>query len=69
MFVNSRDHLDTDITAWAGITSQNGGLLQYLSDKQNWRSGTLSPNYAESKLMLTYAVEKLCEKAVGPDGK
>jgi hypothetical protein len=69
IFVTSRDHLDPDITAWAEQSTQKGGLLQYFSDGKNWPIGDLNPNYANSKLMLTYAVEQLCERAVGPDGK
>lgn len=61
IFVTSRDHLDPDITAWAERSAQKGGLLQYFSDIPNWSTGALGPNYANSKLMLTYAVEQYGE--------
>ncbi|RAK74302.1 putative short chain dehydrogenase/ reductase [Aspergillus fijiensis CBS 313.89] len=69
VFVTSRDHLDPDITPWEEYAAQTGGLLKYFSDEQNWPRGVLDPNYAVSKLALTYAVESLCERAVRADGR
>lgn len=68
VFVNSRSHLDADITTWTKW-SEEGGILPHLSSKENWPRGELSPNYAESKLLLMYATEKICKLALGPDGK
>ncbi|KAK2828962.1 hypothetical protein FQN49_007230 [Arthroderma sp. PD_2] len=68
VIVTSRDHLDPDITTWAG-KSANGGILRHFSSKENWPSGQSLPNYGNSKLMLTYAVEEMCKRAIGQDGK
>ncbi|KAJ5496621.1 NAD(P)-binding protein [Penicillium fimorum] len=67
IFVTSRDHLDPNITTWPEWSSQEG-LLQHFSDERNWPSGGFDPNYANSKLLLTYAVEEICKRAVGPNG-
>ena len=67
VFVTSRDHLDPDIADWAGHLDE-GGILQHFSDKRNWPSGKHDPNYAESKLMLTYAVEQISKRAAAADG-
>ncbi|RAL05972.1 putative short chain dehydrogenase/ reductase [Aspergillus ibericus CBS 121593] len=69
VFVTSRDHLEPDITSWADWSGQGGGLLQYFSREENWPSHQPQPNYAESKLMLMYAVGEICNQAVGPDGR
>jgi hypothetical protein len=69
VFVTSRDHLDPDITRWEEYSAQLGGLLRYFSKEQNWPRGALDPNYAVSKLLLTYAIEKLCERAMDADGR
>ncbi|KAI0505432.1 putative short chain dehydrogenase/ reductase [Xylaria bambusicola] len=62
VFVTSRDHLDPDITEWPRWHEQ-GGILEHFSDKGAWPSHMLEPNYAVSKLMLTYAVENICRLA------
>ncbi|EAW21067.1 putative short chain dehydrogenase/reductase family oxidoreductase [Aspergillus fischeri NRRL 181] len=69
VFVTSRDHLDPDITPWEEYSARPGGLLRFFSEEQNWPRGALDPNYAVSKLALTYAVEKLCERAAEADGR
>ena len=68
VFVTSRKHLLPDITDWADYAAQ-GGILKHFSDEKNWNIGEVDPNYSESKLMLTYAVESICQRALGPDGK
>ncbi|KAI1664106.1 hypothetical protein L13192_12047 [Pyrenophora tritici-repentis] len=68
VFVTSRKHLLPHITNWAEYAAQ-GGILRHFSDEKNWSTGEVDPNYSESKLMLTYAVEHICQKALGPDGK
>jgi hypothetical protein len=68
VFVTSRKHVLPDITTWAEWHAQ-GGILQHFSDEKNWPSGEIDPYYSETKLMLTYAVERICKKAKGPDGK
>jgi hypothetical protein len=68
VFVTSRKHLLPDITNWADYAAQ-GGILKHFSDEKNWNTGEVDPNYSESKLMLTYAVEYICQRALGPDGK
>ncbi|KAF3764374.1 putative short chain dehydrogenase/ reductase [Cryphonectria parasitica EP155] len=68
VFVTSRDHLDPDITTWAEWPEAHGGILRHLSDAENWPSDYLQPNYAASKLMLTYAVEEISKRATGQDG-
>ncbi|KAH8728018.1 putative short chain dehydrogenase/ reductase [Phaeosphaeriaceae sp. PMI808] len=67
VFVTSRDHMDPEITSWIDFADHEG-ILRHFSDNRNWLSGKLDPNYAESKLMLTYAVEHICERARAPDG-
>lgn len=67
VFVTSRDHLDPDITRWIEWSAQ-GGILRHFSDEQNWPSDQLDPNYANSKLLLTYAVERIRERAKRPGG-
>ncbi|PWY83795.1 putative short chain dehydrogenase/ reductase [Aspergillus sclerotioniger CBS 115572] len=67
VFVTSRDHLDPDITTWTEWSEQPG-ILRHFSDEDNWPVGQLDPNYAISKLLLTYAVEEICKLAVRRDG-
>ncbi|KAF4632902.1 hypothetical protein G7Y89_g5222 [Cudoniella acicularis] len=68
VFVTSRDHLDPDISKWAEWATRDG-LLQHFSMKENWPAGEMNPNYANSKLLVMYAVNELCRLAMGPDGK
>ncbi|KAF2241167.1 NAD(P)-binding protein [Trematosphaeria pertusa] len=68
VFVTSRDHIDPDIRDWARWATDDG-ILRHCSDRQNWPSHQIEPNYANSKLLLTYAVEEICKKAVEPDGR
>lgn len=67
VFVTSRDHLLPDISAWEKYSTE-GGIIQHFSDERNWPQGSLDPNYCESKLMVTYAIESMCERAARPDG-
>lgn len=67
-FVASRDHLDPDISEWASYAEKDG-ILRHFSDKANWPVGVLDPNYANSKLMLMYAIEEMCRRGVGEDGR
>ena len=62
IFVTSRDHTDPDITAWPLDPDKN--ILEHLSSAQNWPTNQFGPNYANSKLILTYVVEELCRRAV-----
>jgi hypothetical protein len=68
VFVTSRDHVDPDIQEWAKWAADEG-ILHHCSDKRNWPLDDIQPNYANSKLLLTYAVENVCKKAVGQDGR
>ncbi|KAF1934743.1 putative short chain dehydrogenase/ reductase [Clathrospora elynae] len=67
VFVTSRDHIDPDIVDWAQWAADEG-ILRHCSAQKNWPSHQIEPNYANSKLLITYAVEEICNKAVGPDG-
>jgi hypothetical protein len=67
IFVTSRDHLDPNITACAEQSAKKGALFQYFSDMPNWPTGALDPNYANSKLMLTYAAEQYGEQVWNRD--
>ncbi|KAI8932963.1 hypothetical protein NX059_010432 [Plenodomus lindquistii] len=69
VFVTSRKHLLPDITNWVDFSTEAGGILRHFSKEENWPSGEVDPNYSESKLMLTYAVEQICKRALGPGGK
>lgn len=69
VFVNSRSHLDSDITMWSEWAERDG-LLRHLSSKEHWSAGAgtgLTPNYENSKLLLMYAIEEICKQALGPD--
>jgi hypothetical protein len=70
VFVTSRDHLYPDIRCWAEF-SETEGLLHRFSDPKHWPAPwkLQEPNYANSKLLLTYAVEEICKRALGPDGE
>ena len=68
VFVTSRDHTDPDISHWKEWAADEG-ILRHISDRQNWPSEDVEPNYANSKLLLTYAVEEICKQAVGSDGR
>jgi hypothetical protein len=67
VFIASRDHLDPDITGWPDWAAKEG-LLHHFSSRENWPSRDTQPNYGVSKLMLMYAVEEICKRAVGADG-
>lgn len=66
-FVTSRKHLLPDITSWPEL-AKSEGILRHFSDERNWDVGQVDPNYSETKLLLTYAVEKLRQRALGLDG-
>jgi hypothetical protein len=68
VFVTSRAHLDSDISDWAHW-AKSEGILRHLSTKENFPSAVLRPNYDNSKLILTYAFEKLCAQVLKGDGK
>ncbi|KAI9713352.1 MAG: hypothetical protein M1828_001445 [Chrysothrix sp. TS-e1954] len=67
VFVASRDHLDPDITMWSEYSTK-GGILRHFSDRENWSTEQSDPNYANSKLMLMYAIRNMSKQAVTPDG-
>lgn len=70
VFVTSRDHLYPDISSWKKW-SEDEGLLNRFSDSKHWPAPwkLQEPNYPESKLLLTYAIEEICKQALGPDGE
>jgi NAD(P)-dependent dehydrogenase (short-subunit alcohol dehydrogenase family) len=71
VFVTSRDHLYPDITHWAEWAGQEG-ILRHFSSKENWPTGlwaTTQPNYANSKLLVMYAIDKISKQALGPNGE
>lgn len=68
VFVTSRDHIDPDIHEWPQYAADEG-ILRHFSDARNWPSSAIEPNYAASKLLVTYAVEKICDLAKGTDGR
>lgn len=68
VFVTSRDHIDSDIQEWPRYAADEG-ILRHFSDAGNWPSDAIEPNYATSKLLVTYAVEKICDLAKAPDGR
>ncbi|KJZ78548.1 hypothetical protein HIM_01939 [Hirsutella minnesotensis 3608] len=67
VFIASRDHLDPDISTWADLSAKEG-VLRHFSNVENWPAGRIDPNYANSKLMLMYAIGGLCEHALTRDG-
>ncbi|KAI1110621.1 hypothetical protein F5Y14DRAFT_345533 [Nemania sp. NC0429] len=71
VFVTSRDHLYPDITDWDKWAKQEGGILGHLSSSDNWPAWweTTEPNYAESKLLVMYAVAEISELARGSNGE
>lgn len=68
VFVTSRDHVDPDISQWTQWAADEG-ILRHLSDRKNWPSLQIEPNYANSKLLVTYAVENICKLAMGPEDR
>lgn len=70
VFVTSRDHLYPDISHWAEW-SRHEGLLRHLSRKEDWPAwwATTEPNYASSKLLVMYAIDRISEMAKGPEGE
>lgn len=70
VFVTSRDHLYADITDWKEW-SETEGILHRLSDEKYlpapWKLE--EPNYANSKLLVMYAIEEISKRALGPDGE
>ncbi|CAN9404265.1 unnamed protein product [Alternaria alternata] len=67
VFVTSRDHIDPDIVDWTQWAT-NEGILRHCSAPRNWPSHQIEPNYANSKLLLTYAVDEICKIAAGSEG-
>ncbi|KAH7371059.1 hypothetical protein BKA66DRAFT_573235 [Pyrenochaeta sp. MPI-SDFR-AT-0127] len=67
IFVTSRKHILPDIANWPNISAEEG-ILRHFSDEKNWPTGQIDPNYSETKLLLTYAVEEIRKKAIGKDG-
>lgn len=71
LFVTSRDHLYANIQNWGKLCENDRGLLRHFSDRKHfpawWQSTT--PNYDVSKLLVTYAIEKISRLALGPDGE
>lgn len=70
VFVTSRDHLYPDIRHWK-IWSTDEGLLHRFSDPRHWPAPwkLQEPNYANSKLLVTYAIEEICKRALGTGGE
>lgn len=70
VFVTSRDHLYPDITHWK-TWSEKEGLFARLSDEKYWPAAwkIAEPNYANSKLLVMYAIEEISKRALGPDGE
>lgn len=70
VFVTSRDHLYPDVRSWKEW-SESEGLLERFSDRKHWPAPwkLREPNYPESKLLLTYAVEEIRKQALGPKGE
>lgn len=70
VFVTSRDHLYADISHWKEW-SEKEGILHHLSDEKYWPAPWKleEPNYANSKLLVMYAIEEISKRSVGPDGE
>lgn len=70
VFVASRDHLYADLTHWKEW-SENEGILHRLSDEKYWPAPWKleEPNYANSKLLVMYAIEEISKRALGADGE
>lgn len=70
VFVTSRDHLYSDITHWKEW-SEKEGLLTRLSDEKYWPAAWKleEPNYANSKLLVMYAIEEISKRALRRDGE
>lgn len=66
----SRDHLYPNIKDWPKWAADEG-ILKHLSSKDKWPAWWLDfePNYANSKLLVMYAFEEMCKRALGPDGE
>ncbi|KAH6843287.1 hypothetical protein B0I37DRAFT_314540 [Chaetomium sp. MPI-CAGE-AT-0009] len=70
VFLNSREHLDPDLDELVRWSQQKDGILRQVCSKDNWPSHwwDAEPNYAVSKLLLTYTLEEITRLARGPDG-
>lgn len=70
VFVSSREHLYPSIKHW-DEWGEHEGILRHFSSKENWPAwwSTFEPNYANSKLLLMYAIDGISKQALGPDGK
>lgn len=70
VFVTSRDHLYAQIDKWKEW-SEKEGLLHRFSDETYWPAPWKleEPNYANSKLLVTYAIEEVSKRVLGPDGE
>lgn len=69
VFVSSGLHTSADIQPWPEHVKNDGGVLEHFNKEETWPTGMSSPMYANSKLMLMYAIEELCKMALGPDGR
>ncbi|KAK6070560.1 short-chain dehydrogenase reductase [Seiridium cupressi] len=66
--VGSMRFADPNISEWAKWTTEKGeGVLEHLSKPENWSSGNAM--YAGTKLLVTYALRELVERARGSDGR
>ncbi|CAH0050431.1 unnamed protein product [Clonostachys solani] len=71
LFVTSRDHLYPSIEHWQEW-GETEGLLKHFSDKKYWPPSVrdeMEPNYANSKLLVMYAIEEISQRANDANGK
>lgn len=71
IFVSSREHLYPDLDQLTRWSQRDDGILRQVSSKENWPGGfwDAEPNYAISKLFITYTIEEISKLARGPDGE
>ena len=71
IFLSSREHLypgHGQLTRWS---QQKDGILREVCNRDNWPGWfwDAEPNYANSKLLVMYSIEKISRLARGPDGE
>ena len=71
VFLSSREHLYPNLDQLTRWSQQEDGILREVCNRDNWPGGfwDAEPNYANSKLLVMYAIEEISRLARGPDGE
>ena len=71
VFLSTREHLYPDLDQLTEWSQREDGILREVSSRDNWPGSfwDAEPNYAISKLLVMYTIEKISKLARGPDGE